>query len=510
MERNILMGIDVGTTSLRVGFYDQYGKNYGFYAAHYDLLRPHNTWVEQKVSDWILALEKAVKEGMGRFHIRKEQILGLSMGSTCCSVVVCDKKGNPLRNCIMWMDIRAVKEAEEIARLTDEHLSAEWMPCKLLWLKKNEPDIYQKAEIFCECQDYLTWFLTGKWSVNINTACNWGYHADKKGFPIWFYEKTGLSDAVGRFPDKNCYAVGDLIGTLTKECADKLGLMPDTFVAQGGVDSSIGILGMGVYKEGRVALMTGSSNLTMLLTKKMMFSDSTINEGPSHLIKGYYTSFRGQLCSNSIIEWFRKEIAKEGDAKSFFARMEDAVKKVPVGSRGLVMLDYFQGNRHPHYDTRVRGMIYGLSLEHTQEDIYRCILESISYGTENLLEQYRRAGVSIEEINISGGSTNSDVFMQIQADVSNVRINVPEDCQSVCMGAAICTAVAAGIYGSLPEAVRHMVRYQKVIEPDKENYKIYHEYFKQYQQIYPVMKEWMHKAWELWCNGKDSGLQPEI
>ena len=87
MERNILMGIDVGTTSLRVGFYDQYGKNYGFYAAHYDLLHPHNTWVEQKVSDWILALEKAVKEGMGRFHIRKEQILGLSMGSTCCSVL---------------------------------------------------------------------------------------------------------------------------------------------------------------------------------------------------------------------------------------------------------------------------------------------------------------------------------------------------------------------------------------------------------------------------------------
>ena len=84
----------------------------------------------------------------------------------------------------MWMDIRATKEAEEIAALTDEHLSAEWMPCKLLWLKKNEPDIYEKAEVFCECQDYLTFVLTGKWSVNINTACNWGYNADEKGISL--------------------------------------------------------------------------------------------------------------------------------------------------------------------------------------------------------------------------------------------------------------------------------------------------------------------------------------
>lgn len=497
MKRDILVGIDLGTTSLRVGFYDKEGNNLGFSVADYDLIHPRNTWVEQKTEDWLRALESALKSGMEKFRINKERILGLSVGSTCCSVVICDKEGNPYRNCIMWMDIRATKEAEEIAAISGEHLSAEWMPCKLLWLKHNEPNLYEKAEVFCECQDYMTWFLTGKWSVNVNTACNWGYNADEKGFPKWFYDKIGLPDAIERFPKENCYSVGDLIGTLTKECADRLGLLQDTLVAQGGVDSSIGILGMGVYEEGKVALMTGSSNLTMLLTKEMMFSESTINAGPHHLLKGYYTSFRGQLCSNSIIEWFRKEIAKEEDSKAFFERMEEAVKKVPPGSRGLMTLDYFQGNRHPHYDTRVRGMIYGLSLEHTREDIYRSILESISYGTENLLEQYRLAGFPVKEINISGGTTNSDVFMQIQADVSNVRINVPKDCQSVCMGAAVCIAVAAGLYDSLQEAVKHMVRYKKVIEPDEENHRIYHEYFKQYTKIYPMMKEWMHKTSDL-------------
>lgn len=208
------------------------------------------------------------------------------------------------------------------------------MPCKLLWLSRNEPDIYQKAEIFCECQDYLTWYLSGLWSVNENTACNWGYNADEKGFPQQFYEKIGLADAVERFPSERCYAVGDVIGTIFPKRAEELGLLPDTILAQGGVDSSIGILGMGVYEEGRVALMTGSSNLTMLLTKEMMFQDSTINAGPSHLLPGYYTSFRGQLCSNAIIEWFRREIAQENGPERFgrhFLRNRKSAGAVPSG-----------------------------------------------------------------------------------------------------------------------------------------------------------------------------------
>lgn len=494
MERNILVGVDIGTTSLRVGFYDKTGKNYGFSVEAYDLIHPKLSWVEQNVDDWTNALKNALHRGMEEFHIQKEQIVGLSTASTCCSVVLCKRDGTPLGNCIMWMDIRATREAEEIAEITGEHLSAEWMPCKLLWLKREEPERYEKAQVFCECQDYLTHYLTGIWSVNINTACNWGYNADEKGFPEWFYKKLGMEEAISKFPSHHCYAVGDYIGTLTGKCAEELGLLPDTFVAQGGVDSSVGILGMGVYEEGRVALMTGSSNLTMLLTKKMMFGESTINAGPSHLIPGYYTSFRGQLCSNSIIEWFRKEIAETESTEKFFNKMEENVKKVPVGSNGLFLLDYFQGNRHPHYDTTVRGMIYGLSLNHTKTDIYRAILEGISYGTENLLEQYRLSGFEVKEINISGGTTNSDVFMQIQADVSNIKINVPEDCQSVCMGAAICVAKAAGIYETLQDAVKQMVRYKKVVEPNPENHKIYHKLFGQYCKIYPMIKQWVHET----------------
>lgn len=497
MMLDILLGIDLGTTSLRVGFYDRCGKNYGFSIESYELLYPEQGFAEQKPEEWIRALKNAVQRGMKNFKIPREKIVGMAVGSTCCSVVLCDKKGNALRNCIMWMDIRASREAEEIEKMTGERLSAEWMACKLAWLKKHESATYHEAQIFCECQDWITYYLTGIWSVNINTACNWGYNDEEKGFPEWFYEKIGLKEALNKFPSQNCYAVGDRIGCLTKESAEALGLSENVFVAQGGVDSSIGILGMGVCETGRVALMTGSSNLTMLLTKEQMFTESTITAGPNHLLKGYYTSFRGQLSANSIIEWFRKEIAEEADAKAFFEKMEEAVRQVPVGSRGLMALDYFQGNRHPYLDTKVRGMIYGLSPKHTKADIYRCLLESISYGTENLLQQYRKSGVEINEINISGGTTNSDIFMQIQADVSNVKINVPDDCQSVCMGAAICTAYAGGYYDSLQSAVRGMVSYKKVIYPEVANVRKYQKLFQKYQEIYPMMKNWMHEMWEM-------------
>ncbi len=172
--QDILLGIDLGTTSLRAGFYDKSGKNYGFFVEEYGLIYPGQGFVEQDPKEWIRALKSAVRKGMENLGISRERILGLAAGSTCCSVVLCDEKGEPVRDCIMWMDIRAAEEAWEIQNMTGERLSAEWMPCKLLWLKKHEAENYQKAQVFCECQDWLTHYLTGIWSINVNTACNWG------------------------------------------------------------------------------------------------------------------------------------------------------------------------------------------------------------------------------------------------------------------------------------------------------------------------------------------------
>lgn len=498
MKRDILIGVDGGTGSLRVNFYDTAGAVLGSAVQEYETLRPHNGWAEQKPADWWAALKTCITTIMREQGIPKERILAISTATTCCSVVLCNRDGTPLRNCILWMDVRAADESGEIAELTGEHLSAEWMPCKLKWLKKHEPERYEAAEVFCECQDWMTFMLTGLWSVNVNTACNWGYNNHEKGFPKRFYEAIGLPEAIAKFPAERVFAVGDAIGSLSAFAAAELGLEPETLVAQGGIDSSVGMLGMGVSRRGDAALMTGSSNLLMVLTDRLMFSeDSTINAGPDHLVHGLYTAYRGQVSSGSILAWFRQEFCKDLPKDSAFDILNREAEKVPAGSEGLLVLDYWQGNRHPYYDTKVRGLIYGYTLSHTRAHVYRALMEGIAYGVQNLFEQFRSGGLPIEEISLSGGSVNSDLFLQIYADVCNVRIRIAKDPQSVCLGSAITAAVAAGLYPTLADAVRAMVRYERTIVPNPEAYALYSRIFRQYADLYPQLKDWMHQTTDI-------------
>ena len=492
--RKIYLGIDAGTTGLRAGFYLADGTPVGSAEGSYPTSRPRPAWAEQRPGDWMLAMEQAIKKGLAELSIAPEEVVSLAVASTCCTVVACGRDGTPLRDAILWMDVRAADEQDEILSLTGEHLSAEWMPAKLLWLSRHEPDVYRRAEVLCECQDWLTHELTGLWSVNINTACNWGLNADEGGFPGWFYEKCGLVDAISRFPAERIFRVGDRIGPLTPEAASLLGLTEDTIVAQGGVDASIGILGMGVTGPGTCALMTGTSNLAMLLTREQLFKESTINTGPHHLYPGYYTSVRGQLSSNAILKWFRDEICHaEGDA-DFYDRMEREAAEIPPGSEGLLVLDYWQGNRQPYYDPRVRGMIYGFSLEHTRAHVYRALMEGIAFGTHNLLRQFTLAGGEISAVHMSGGASNSRLFMQIQADVSGIVIRVPEDTRSVSRGAAIAAAKAAGTFPALEDGVREMVRFSGEVAPDPARHEAYAAIFRQYEELYPQLKDWMHET----------------
>ncbi|RUS47089.1 ribulokinase [Cohnella sp. AR92] len=504
MVRDVLIGIDGGTGSIRVGLYDLNGHPLGFASTDYETKHLHTGWAEQTPEDWWNALKTSMRKALVETGISKERILGISTATTSCSVVLCMSDGAPVRDCLIWMDVRASQEVADIERLTGSKLSAEWMPGKLLWLKRHERENYDKADIFCEYQDWLTYRLTGLWSININNSCNWGYNGREGGFARTLYEKLGMEEAIAKFPSERVFKVGDAIGTIAREAADELGLGYHTLIAQGGIDSSIGVLGMGVYEPGRIALITGSSNLAMALTKDLMFDEGGINSGPDNLIEGYYTAYRGQVSSGSILTWFKREFCKdlEQSGVSVFEALNMEAEGLPIGSEGLVVLDYWQGNRHPYLDSGVRGMFYGLSLHHTRAHMYRALMEGIAYGTENLLAQFRENGFEVGEINIAGGTTNSDLYLQIHADVSNVVVNVPSEPQAPCLGAAICVATAAGVYLDLSDAVQSMVRFDKVIKPIPENHAAYKRIFGQYRKLYPELKDWMRETTGLYLNGQ--------
>ena len=326
-----------------------------------------------------------------------------------------------------------------------------------------------------------------------HVQARWYYDSENGGFQRSLYAAVGLEDVLDKFP-KEIHYLGDCLGHLTKEAAEFLGLSEQTIVAQGGPDAFIGCFGLGVIAPGKVALITGSSHLILGLTDVYQYSKSGIfGPFPGAILKGYGMVEGGQTSSGSIVSWFKNRFCgdlsgKEGGA---YGELNREAAKIAPGSEGLLVLDWWQGNRTPYTDGDIRGNIYGLSLGHTQAHLFRAIMEGVAYGTENVFRSFREAGYEVNEIYMGGGTTNSDLFMQIHADVSNVVVNVPEDSQSCALGSAILATLAAGIYKDPEEAVQHMVRYSKRIEPNPENHEIYRKYFEQYRKAYDTFGQWM-------------------
>ena len=505
MAKKYVLGFDGGTGGMRVGIYDLEGNEIAFASTEYPTYHQHPGWAEQDPMDWWNCLAVSTKKALQQSGLNKEDIVALSYDVTCCSVLLCMRDGTPLRNSLIWMDVRAAKEAKLVAETNDPALkfngfgkvSAEWMPCKALWLKNNEPENYHKADLVCEYADWITYKLTGRWTANLsNIAVRWYYDVNNGGFPRSLYEKIGLGDVLEKFPQEITY-LGDNLGTLTPEAAEHLGLSPNTIVGQGGVDAYIGNFGLGVIKPGKVALITGSSHLIMGVTDQYTYQSAGIfGPFPDAIIKGTGIVEGGQISSGSIVSWFKNHFCKDLDMQpeGAYAILNREAAELEPGSDGLLVLDWWQGNRTPYTDPSIRGNIYGLSLSHTRAHIFRAIMEGVAYGTENVFQSFRKAGYTVEEVYMGGGTTNSDLFMQIHADVSNVVINVPKNPQSPTLGSAILATVAAGLYDSFDDAVKAMVQYSKRIEPNPENHEKYKKYFAQYQKAYDTFGDWMRET----------------
>lgn len=509
--KELVMGIDAGTESVRVGLFDLQGNEIAFGATEYKTYHPQPGWAEQDPHEWWSALVSSTHKAMQQANASKEQIIGISLDATACSVVMCKEDGTPLNRALIWMDVRATEEAAFIASTNDDALkyngygnvSAEWMPCKALWLKKHDAENYHKADKILEFADWYMFKLTGRWMANIcNTTTRWYYNREEGGWPRGFYEKIGLGDLLDKFPQE----VNDLgvhVGGLCKQAAEELGLREGTPVGQGGVDAFVGLIGLGVVKPGRLGLITGSSHLLLGLTETSIHAKGVFGSFPDAIVPGLKMVEGGQVSTGSIIKWFRsnfcrdlEEVAK-AKGVSVYDLLTEKASQLPPGSDGLLVLDYWQGNRTPFVDPNVRGMIYGLSLKHGREHIFRAIMEGIAYGTEHIIQTFKQNGFEASELYLAGGASNNPLYMQIHADVSNTVINVPEVAQAPSLGSAILASVAAGAYKSIPEAAENMVRYKTRIEPNPENHEKYKALSQQYQLAHPQFGDWMRKTTSL-------------
>jgi FGGY-family pentulose kinase len=504
-----VFGIDIGTQSLRAGLFDLEGRPLVFVTRQYPVRHPRPGWAEQDPRGWWDALVTTVRECVSRSGVEPSEIVALSLDNASCTVVAIDDAGEPLHPALLWMDVRSHDQAARVTATGDPILkyvgnieSPEWMIPKAMWIKENEPEVYGQADKIVESIDWLNYKLTGRWVGCINNVtCKWNYATPEGGWSQGLLSKLGMEDLHDRWPAE-ILPVAETLGPLMPSVAEALGLSPATQVIQGAIDAYAGSIGLNTLRPGRLALITGSSTCHLAVSEEALFDSMAWGPYPDAVVPGLWILEGGQVSTGSIVKWFvdqcahREQLeASERDTTAYEILDKEAAA-IPPGSEGLVLLDYWQGNRSPLRDPLARGALWGLSLKHSRAHIFRAIYEGTAYGTRHILEDLADAGFECTEMYACGGGTKSELWMQIHADVCQLPILIPEVQEAMTLGSAICAAVGSGHYSSLAEAARQMVRVETRIDPDHSRREVYDFYFEKYVASYPGLKPLMHQVSE--------------
>jgi len=495
-----VLGLDGGTEGLRVGLIDPEGRPVAFVRESYATTHAHAGWAEQQPEDWWQAAVRGIRRILAETGVAPAAIVGAALGCTSYTLVCSDAAGRPVRPALLWMDVRSREEAKAVAASGQECLrysggrgSAEWMPAKALWLRRHEPETWAATTWVSDYVEWMGFRLTGERAASVNSAAIRCYY-DRLlgGWPDGLFDVLGLGDLGARLASR-VLAMGDVVGGLSARAAEETGLLAGTPVAQGGADAFVGMVGLGVVAPGSVALITGSSHLHLLQTDVPSYSSEVFGAYSDAVVPGQFTVEGGQASTGSVVNWFARLLG--GGVP--LSELSEAAGRVPPGSEGVMALDYWQGNRTPHVDADARGMFWGLSLHHERAHLFRALLESVCFGTENVLRSMRAQGHDIRDMVACGGAVNSRVWMQMHADVSGTAIRTTQVPEAVTLGAAILAATGAGLHASVTEASRAMVRTAEVVEPDLAVTEQYRPHLELYLDSYDAMRPLMHRSAEL-------------
>ncbi|PRY22168.1 FGGY-family pentulose kinase [Aliiruegeria haliotis] len=534
------LGIDVGTGSARAGVFDSEGRLLGVGSRDTRTWRPAADFAQQSSVDIWRAICASVRKAMDQSGVAPEDIGGIGFDATC-SLVVSEGDGAPLsispdgapeQDIILWMDHRAISDADEInatgAGVLDyvgKAISPEMEMPKLRWLKSNLPDVWAKAGLFFDLPDWLAWRATGSKTRSLcSSTCKWTYLAHKgqsgEGWDDAFLTRIGLEDLTGegrtKIGDAFC-APEEPIGSLTSEAADELGLVAGIPVAAGLIDAYSGALGtLGCQPDvaalsERMAVIAGTSTCHIALSSDPVFVPGVWGPYYSVLLPGLWALEGGQSAAGALID---AVIARHSASAELHERAKSSGRSIhrilqelleEMGQETTVLTTErhvqpdFHGNRAPLADPTRRGAISGLSLDHGMTDLaldYLATLQALAYGTRHVLEEMASRGAPVSTMVVSGGLAKNALFLRELADACGVSVIVPDQQEPVLLGSAMLGAVAGGDYESLEAAMRAMSGPGRVVRPRGDAIARYHDrkyrVFRRMQDDFAAYAELMH------------------
>ena len=496
-----LLGIDVSTTGAKALVIDAAGNVIASATEEYPLFTPKPLWSEQNPEDWWQGVVKALQRVLAAPGVSAAEIAGIGLTGQMHGMVLLDDAGNVLRPAILWNDQRTGAQCEEITAwagglkrtvdLTGNAVLPGFTAPKIVWVRENEPAIFERTAQVLLPKDYIRYRLSGEYASEVSDAS--GTALFDVGNRRWSPTMAGLLQVpMGWLPHVDESHV--VTGAISEPAARLTGLKAGTPIVGGGGDQAAGAVGSGIVRPGIVSAVSGTSGVVFA------HSDAYAPEPEGrlhvfcHAVPGAWHAMGVVLSAGGAFRWLRdtmggeEKVAATASGRDPYDLLTEQAAAVPPGSEGLLFLPYLTGERCPYPDPNARGAFVGLTLRHSKGHLVRAVMEGVSYALRDSLELIKGLGVPIEQVRASGGGAKSPLWRQIQADVFSTELVLINVTEGAAMGAALLGGVGAGVYRDVREAVDTAVRVTSTTQPDPAVAALYEREYPLYRNLYPVLK----------------------
>lgn len=487
----IYIGIDLGTSSVKLLALNQEGYIIGDITKEYPVYYPRTNWAEQNPEDWWEQTEKGLKELIDKFNLPKDQIKSIGLSGQMHGLVALDKRGNVLLPAILWNDQRTGKECTEIenyfgqSKLTElvanKALTGFTAP-KILWLKNNHKELFDKVEHILLPKDYIRYKLTGDYATDVSDASGM-LLLDIKNRD-WSKEMIDFLDIKKEMLPK-LYESCEVTGILSDSFKKILEIQNEVLVVGGAGDQAAGAIGTGTIEDGIISITLGTSGVVFASHDNFVVDEENRLHSFCHA-NGKYHSMGVMLSAASCLKWWVEDVNKGTSFEDLLKEAEES----EVGSNGVIFLPYLMGERTPYADEDARGCFIGLNMKAKRGDLTRSVLEGVSFGLRDSVEILKDLNIPINQIRVIGGGSKSELWKQILADILNYNIDEINTNQGGALGAAILAAVGSGKYTNVEQGCETLIKRVNQINPIEKHVKQYDEIYKKYVSLYNCLKDW--------------------
>ncbi|MGL5278730.1 MAG: xylulokinase [Cetobacterium sp.] len=477
------IGIDLGTSSVKLLLIDDKGKIKKEVSKEYPLYYPQENWSEQNPEEWYDKTFEGLKELVIGYE---NEIKAISFSGQMHGLVLLDKQDKIIRPAILWCDQRTSLECDEInsyfnksiLKLTGNVALTGFTAPKILWVKRNEPENFKKIKKILLPKDYIAFKLSGIYSTDMS---------DASGMLLLDVKNRKWSEKMLDFLEikesqlPKLFESYEVVGSLKEDLKNTLSLKNDIKIVAGGGDQAVGAIGVGAVNEGVLSVALGTSGVVFASSSKCVVD----KEGRLHSFchgNGEYHQMGVMLSAAASLKWWIEDIEKTKDYNKLLLEAEEA-----KFDKNLQFLPYLMGERTPHNNPFARGSLTGLNIQHKRGDVTRAILEGITFGLKDTLEIIKDMNIDVRSVRVSGGGAKSEFWQQIIANIFEVDVDVVNSTEGPAYGAGILAMVGDGIYKDVNTACFNLIKVMSSKNPNKIVENMYREKYEIFKKLYPIL-----------------------